>query len=109
VRGTFDSDIALHEAVRRLTAAGFDRAHFTLPQEEALATSAGPEISPAQPPTEDGSRQLRTLETSATAAAAAMAGAAVVVATGGAAAVAVAAAAGRDCLLARVCPLRIVR
>ncbi len=93
VVGQFPSDAALHEAMDRLSAAGFGRNRLgtpKLPDEPGLPTAAHTDAAK----TEDDTRQLRTLRSSTAAAAAAMAGAAAVVATGGAAAAAIAVAAG---------------
>lgn len=82
----------MQEAIKRLTASGFDRADLSVPEAAPPVTRSTPESGAMPADTEDDARQARTLHTSTAAAAAALAGAGITVATGGAAAPAVAAA-----------------
>ncbi|GAC1347256.1 MAG: hypothetical protein NVSMB18_31720 [Acetobacteraceae bacterium] len=90
VQGRFPSDAALQDALGRLTLAGFDRAEFSLPEEQSAAT---PNES-AQAPTDSIDKtQLRTMGSSMAGFAGASAVAGATIATGGAAGVAALAAA----------------
>jgi hypothetical protein len=92
VRGHFQSDAALQDAVARLELLGFDRSSLSVPS--TGSAHGTPESGAGAPNTDDDQRQIRVLGSSTAAVAGAMVGAGVVVATGGAAAVAMAAAAG---------------
>jgi hypothetical protein len=92
VRGKFSSSEQMQEAIQRLSAAGFDRADLSVPEDGPPVERSTPESGAMSADTEDDARQARTLHTSTAAAMAALAGAGVTVATGGAAAAAVAAA-----------------
>jgi len=92
VCGTFSSSEQMQEAIKRLTASGFDRADLSVPEAAAPVTRATPESGAMPADTEEDARQARTLHTSTAATIAALAGAGITVATGGAAAPAVAAA-----------------
>jgi hypothetical protein len=92
VRGIFSSPEQMQRAIQRLSASGFDRADFSVPEAGAPVTRSTPESGAMPADTEDDARQARTLHTSTAAAAAALPGAGVTVATGGAALPAVAAA-----------------
>jgi hypothetical protein len=92
VRGTFANSEQMQEAIKRLTASGFDRADLSVPEAAAPARRSTPESGAMPADTEEDARQARTLHTSTAAAAAALAGAAITVGTGGAALPAVAAA-----------------
>lgn len=97
VQGYFPNDAALQDALGRLTLAGYDRADFSLPEEQP-ERQAMPD-SGAENPTDDIDKaQVRTMSTGMMGFAGAAAAAGVTIATGGAAAlaagVAAAAAAG---------------
>lgn len=92
VRGTFSKSEQMQEAIKRLTASGFDRADLSLPEAAAPLARSTPESGAMPADTDEDARQARTLHTSTAAAAAALAAAGITVATGGAAAPAVAAA-----------------
>jgi len=92
VQGHFPSDAAMQDALGRLTLAGYDRADFSLPdeQDDPLAT---PTDGAANPTDAIDKAQLRTMGTSMAGYAGAVAVAGATLATGGAAGIAVAAAA----------------
>lgn len=93
VQGVFPDDATMQGALSQLTLAGYDRADFSLPEEQAANEAATPNES-AAPPTDDADkRQLRTMGTSMAGYAGAVAVAGATLATGGAAGLAVAAAA----------------
>lgn len=93
VQGVFPDDDTMQTALSQLTLAGYDRADFSLPEEQAANELATPNES-AAPPTDDADkRQLRTMGTSMAGYAGAVAVAGATLATGGAAGLAVAAAA----------------
>ncbi len=93
VQGTFPDDAAMQGALSQLTLAGYDRADFSLPEEQAAHETVTPNES-AAPATDDADkRQLRTMGTSMAGYAGAVAVAGATLATGGAAGLAVAAAA----------------
>lgn len=93
VQGTFPDDATMQGALSQLTLAGYDRADFSLPEEQAAHEAVTPNES-AAPPTDDADkRQLRTMGTSMAGYAGAVAVAGATLATGGAAGLAVAAAA----------------
>ena len=93
VQGVFPNDDAMQGALSQLTLAGYDRADFSLPEEQAAGQAETPNES-ADPPTDDADkRQLRTMGTSMAGSAGAVAVAGATLATGGAAGLAVAAAA----------------
>lgn len=93
VQGVFPDDATMQDALSQLTLAGYDRADFSLPEEQPAGEPATPNES-ADPATDDADkRQLRTLGTSMAGYAGAVAVAGATLATGGAAGIAVAAAA----------------
>ncbi len=93
VQGVFPDDATMQGALSQLTLAGYDRADFSLPEEQPADELATPNES-AEPATDDADkRQLRTMGTSMAGYAGAVAVAGATLATGGAAGLAVAAAA----------------
>jgi len=93
VQGTFPDDATMQDALSQLTLVGYDRADFSLPEEQPAGVAATPNEG-ADPATDDADRrQLRTLGTSMAGYAGAVAVAGATLATGGAAGLAVAAAA----------------
>ena len=93
VQGVFPDDATMQGALSQLTLAGYDRADFSLPEEQDANAVATPNES-AEPATDDADkRQLRTMGTSMAGYAGAVAAAGATLATGGAAGLAVAAAA----------------
>ena len=93
VQGVFPDDATMQGALSQLTLAGYDRADFSLPEEQDANTVATANES-AEPATDDADkRQLRTMGTSMAGYAGAVAAAGATLATGGAAGLAVAAAA----------------
>ena len=93
VQGVFPDDATMQGALSQLTLAGYDRADFSLPEEQDANGVATPNES-AEPATDDADkRQLRTMGTSMAGYAGAVAVAGATLATGGAAGLAVAAAA----------------
>ncbi len=93
VQGVFPDDATMQDALSQLTLAGYDRADFSLPEEQPAGQMATPNES-ADPATDDADkRQLRTMGTSMAGYAGAVAVAGATLATGGAASLAVAAAA----------------
>ena len=90
VQGHFPTDAAMQDALSRLTLAGYDRAAFSLPDEQSPAT---PNEGADNPIDAIDKAQLRTMGTGMAGYAGAAAVAAATVATGGAAGLAVAAAA----------------
>jgi len=93
VQGVFPDDATMQDALSQLTLAGYDRADFSLPEEQAAGEPATPNES-ADAATDDADkRQLRTMGTSMAGYAGAVAVAGATLATGGAAGLAVAAAA----------------
>ncbi len=93
VQGVFPDDATLQGALSQLTLAGYDRADFSLPEDQPAGEAATPNES-AEPATDDADkRQLRTMGTSMAGYAGAVAAAGATLATGGAAGLAIAAAA----------------
>lgn len=93
VQGTFPDDATMQGALSQLTLAGYDRADFSLPEDQPAGEPATPNET-AEPPTDDvDKRQLRTMGASMAGYAGAVAAAGATLATGGAAGLAVAAAA----------------
>ena len=93
VQGVFPDDATMQDALSQLTLAGYDRADFSLPEEQPAGEMSTPNES-ADPATDDADkRQLRTMGTSMAGYAGAVAVAGATLATGGAAGLAVAAAA----------------
>ncbi len=93
VQGVFPDDATMQDALSQLTLVGYDRADFSLPEEQPAGEAPTPNES-ADPATDDADkRQLRTLGTSMAGYAGAVAVAGATLATGGAAGLAVAAAA----------------
>lgn len=93
VQGVFPDDAAMQGALSQLTLAGYDRADFSLPEEQPADQPATPNES-ADPATDDADRrQLRTMGASMAGYAGAVAVAGATLATGGAAGLAAAAAA----------------
>ena len=93
VQGVFPDDATMQGALSQLTLAGYDRADFSLPEEQDANTAATPNESAAAPTDDADKRQLRTMGTSMAGYAGAVAVAGATLATGGAAGLAVAAAA----------------
>lgn len=91
VQGHFPTDAAMQDALGRLTLAGYDRADFSLPdeQDDPLAT---PNEGAENPVDNIDKAQMRTMGTSMAGFAGAAAVAGATIATGGAAAVAAVAA-----------------
>ena len=93
VQGVFPDDATMQNALSQLTLAGYDRADFSLPEEQPAGQASTPNEG-ADPATDDADkRQLRTMGTSMAGYAGAVAVAGATLATGGAAGLAVAAAA----------------
>lgn len=93
VQGVFPNDDTMQDALSQLTLVGYDRADFSLPEEQQASTANTP-TEGAENPTDDTDKaQLRTLGTSMAGYAGAVAVAGAVIATGGAAALAVGGAA----------------
>lgn len=93
VQGVFPDDATMQDALSQLTLAGYDRADFSLPEDQPANAVVTPNES-AAPPTDDADkRQLRTMGSSMAGYAGAVAVAGATLATGGAAGLAVAAAA----------------
>lgn len=93
VQGHFPSDAAMQAALGGLTLAGFDRADFSLPQDQPNQGVQTPNEGAENPTDDIDKSQLRTMGTSMAAYAGAVAAAGATLATGGAAGVALAAAA----------------
>lgn len=93
VQGTFPSDATMQDALSELTLAGYDRADFSLPEDQPVGEVVTPNESAAPPTDNEDKTQLRTLGTSMAGYAGAVAVAGATLATGGAAGLAVAAAA----------------
>ena len=94
VQGVFPDDATMQGALSQLTLAGYDRADFSLPEDQAAATAVATPNESADPATDDtDKRQLRTMGASMAGYAGAVAAAGATLATGGAAGLAVAAAA----------------
>ena len=92
VQGVFPDDATMQDALSQLTLAGYDRADFSLPEEQAANEPPTPNES-AEPATDDADkRQLRTMGSSMAGYAGAVAAAGATLATGGAAGLAIAAA-----------------
>ena len=92
VQGVFPDDATMQGALSQLTLAGYDRADFSLPEEQDANQVATPNEG-AEPATDDtDKRQLRTMGASMAGYAGAVAAAGATLATGGAAGLAVAAA-----------------
>ncbi len=93
VQGLFPDDATMQDALSQLTLAGYDRADFSLPEDQPNKAASTPNEG-AAPPTDDADkRQLRTMGSSMAGYAGAVAVAGATLATGGAAGLAVAAAA----------------
>jgi len=92
VQGRFPNDAALQDALGRLTLAGYDRADFSLPEEQP-STASTPNEGADNPTDQTDKAQLRTMGTGMAGFAGAAAIGGATIATGGAAAVAAAAAA----------------
>jgi len=93
VQGVFPDDDTMQGALSQLTLAGYDRADFSLPEDQPPGEQATPNQS-ADPATDNVDKaQLRTMGTSMAGYAGAVAVAGATLATGGAAGLAVAAAA----------------
>lgn len=93
VQGHFPSDALLQDALGQLTLAGFDRADFSLPQDQPGKAVQTANEGAANPTDEIDKTQLRTMGTSMAGYAGAVAVAGATLATGGAAGLAIAAAA----------------
>ena len=93
VQGVFPDDATMQGALSQLTLAGYDRADFSLPEEQEAHEAATPNESAAAPTDDADKRQVRTMGTSMAGYAGAVAAAGATLATGGAAGLAVAAAA----------------
>ncbi len=92
VQGVFADDSTMQDALSELTLAGYDRADFSLPEDQPAGDVVTPNES-AEAATDDADkRQLRTMGTSMAGYAGAVAVAGATLATGGAAGVAIAAA-----------------
>ncbi len=93
VQGHFPTDAAMQDALSRLTLAGYDRADFSLPEEQPAGTHTTPNEGAENPTDDIDKSQLRTMGTSMAGYAGAAAVAGATIATGGAAGVAALAAA----------------
>ena len=95
VQGWFPNDAALQAAIGKLTLAGYDRADFSLPEEQVLANpaTATPNEGATAADTPIDRQQIRTMNAGMAGYTGATIAAGAVVATGGAAAVAIGAAA----------------
>jgi len=93
VQGVFPDDATMQGALSQLTLAGYDRADFSLPEEQEAHEAVTPNESAAAPTDDADKRQVRTMGTSMAGYAGAVAAAGATLATGGAAGLAVAAAA----------------
>ena len=93
VQGRFPTDDAMQDALGRLTIAGYDRADFSLPDDQADTASSTPTEGAENPIDHIDQVQMRTMGTGMAGYAGAVAAAGATLATGGAAAVAIAAAA----------------
>lgn len=93
VQGVFPGDDALQAALSELTLAGYDRADFSLPEDQPAGEAVTPNESAAAPTDDNDKRQLRTMGTSMAGYVGAVAVAGATLATGGAAGLAAAAAA----------------
>jgi len=93
VQGVFPDDATMQDALSQLTLAGYDRADFSLPEDQPAGEVVTPNESAASPTDDSDKRQLRTMGTSMAGYAGAVAVAGATLATGGAAGLAVAAAA----------------
>jgi len=93
VQGVFPGNDAMQTALSELALAGYDRADFSLPEEEATPGNATPDESAEAPTDDSDKRQLRTMGAGMAGYAGAVAVAGATIATGGAALLAVAAAA----------------
>lgn len=92
IQGHFPTDSAMQDALGRLTLAGYDRADFSLPDDQA-GSMPTPNETAENPVDATDKAQLRTMGASMAGYAGAAAAAGITLATGGAAGVAVAAAA----------------
>jgi len=93
VQGIFSNDDTMQDALSQLTLAGYDRADFSLPEEQHSTATATPNESAENPTDDIDKAQLRTLGTGMAGYAGAVAVAGAVLATGGAALLAVGGAA----------------
>ena len=93
VQGQFPSQVAMQEAVSKLTLAGYDRAELSLPTVGARGADATSNEGADSVTTDTDIRQLRTMGTGMAGYLGAAAAAGITVATGGAAGLALAAAA----------------
>lgn len=95
VQGWFPNNDTLQAAIDKLTLAGYDRADFSIPEEQAFTDPAAvtPNEGAEAPSTPIDHQQIRTMNTGMAGYAGATIAAGAVVATGGAAALAVGAAA----------------
>ena len=93
VQGHFAGDEALQQALSQLTLAGYDRADFSLPQDQEEARAPTPNETAENPTDATDMAQMRTMGTSMASYAGAVAVAGATLATGGAAGIAAAAAA----------------
>lgn len=93
VQGHFPNDALLQDALGQLTLAGYDRADFSLPQDQPDQAIQTPTEGAESPIDQIDKSQVRTMGTSMAGYAGAVAAAGVTLATGGAAALAIAAAA----------------
>ncbi len=95
VQGWFPNDAALQGALGKLTLAGYDRADFSLPEEQVLTNPAAatPDEGAAAADTSIDRQQIRTMNAGMAGYTGATIAAGAVVATGGAAALAIGAAA----------------
>ena len=93
VQGVFPDDATMQEALSQLTLVGYDRADFSLPEDQPAGEVVTPNEDAASPTDDADKRQLRTMGTSMAGYAGAVAVAGATLATGGAVGLAVAAAA----------------
>lgn len=93
VQGFFPNDAAMQAALGELTLAGYDRADFSLPEDQAAFASGTPTEGADNPTDSVDKAQLRTLGTGMAGYLGAVAVAGATIATGGAAGLAIAGAA----------------
>lgn len=93
VQGFFPDDASMQAALGELTLVGYDRADFSLPEDQAALASGTPTEGADNPTDSTDKAQLRTLGTGMAGYLGAVAVAGATIATGGAAGLAIAAAA----------------
>ena len=94
VQGWFPGDSSLQDALKQLRDAGYDKADFSLPEEQVVPTEASQVEGGGKEATAVENQQLRTMLDGTAGASAGMAAAGIAVATGGVGAAVIGAAAG---------------